>query len=336
MFQHARKSGAKTFDGVKVTGIEWAPLEGTDAVRGDDIANVDPGRPVSASWAHKDGSAGEIKFNYLVDASGRAGIVSTKYLKNRSFNQELKNVANWGYWKGAISYGVGTPKEGQPFFEALHGLFIASAWSVIVLTSPSSDGSGWAWFIPLHNGTTSVGVVMNQAMSTEKKRAAALDSKGYYTESIQEARGVAHLLSKAELATDIKHASDWSYSASSYGSPYLRIIGDAGAFIDPYFSSGVHLALSGALSAAITISASLRGDTDEQTAAKWHSYGVSERYTRFLLVVLGATKQIRHKDVPVMNETDEDGFDRAFSIIRPGMLSFFKELLQEDLLIRSQ
>lgn len=193
----------------------------------------------------------------------------------------------------------------------------------MMLTSVLSDGSGWAWFIPLHNGTTSVGIVMNQAMSTQKKKATvAPSSRDFYLESIQEARGVAHLLSKAELASDIKYASDWSYSASTYGSPFLRIVGDAGAFIDPYFSSGVHLALSGALSAAVTICAAIRGDCDEQTAWKWHSNLVAERYTRFLLVVLGATKQIRHKDAPVMNDSDEDGFDRAFSIIRPGMLFF--------------
>ena len=136
-----------------------------------------------------------------------------------------------------------------------------------MLTSFLPDGSGWAWFIPLHNGTTSVGIVMNQAMSTDKKKAKASPSgRDFYFESIQEARSVAHLLSKAELASDIKYASDWSYSASAYGSPFLRIVGDAGAFIDPYFSSGVHLALSGALSAAVTICAAIRGDCDEQTA----------------------------------------------------------------------
>ena len=164
---------------------------------------------------------------------------------------------------------------------------------------------------------------MNQNMSTDKKKAmASPSSREFYLDSIQEARGVAHLLSNAELASDLKYASDWSYSASTYGSPYLRIVGDAGAFIDPYFSSGVHLALSGALSAAVTISAAIRGDCDEQTAWQWHSNQVAERFTRFLLVVLGATKQIRHKDAPVLNDSDEDGFDRAFSIIRPGMLSF--------------
>ena len=184
------------------------------------------------------------------------------------------------------------------------------------------DGSGWAWFIPLHNGTTSVGIVMNQAMSTDKKKiTASASGREFYLASIQEARGVAHLLSKAELATDIKYASDWSYSASTYASPYLRIVGDAGAFIDPYFSSGVHLALSGALSAAVTICASIRGDCEEEAAWKWHSRQVAERFTRFLLVVLGATKQIRHKDAPVLNSAGDDGFDNAFSIIRPGISS---------------
>ena len=182
-----------------------------------------------------------------------------------------------------------------------------------------SDGSGWAWFIPLHNGTTSVGVVMNQAMSTDKKRAAAeLNSKEYYLQCIQEARGVAHLLSKAELSTDVKYASDWSYSASTYASPYLRIVGDAGAFIDPYFSSGMHLALSGGLSAAVTICASIKGECDERSAFEWHTKGVAERFTRFLLIVLGATKQIRSKDAPVLNSSGDDGFDQAFSLIRPG------------------
>ena len=189
----------------------------------------------------------------------------------------------------------------------------------MILTGFSNlDGSGWAWFIPLHNGTTSVGIVMNQALSTDKKRAASLSGKEFYMETVKEARGVWHLLSQAELSTDIKYASDWSYSAGTYGSPYARIVGDAGAFIDPYFSSGVHLALSGALSAAVSICASIRGDCDENTAWKWHSAGVAERYTRFLLVVLGATKQIRSKDAPVMQDSGEDNFDRAFSIIRPG------------------
>lgn len=162
---------------------------------------------------------------------------------------------------------------------------------------------------------------MEQASSIKKKKLSGCESAlEFYKQSIQEAAGVAHYLSKAELVTELKHASDWSYSASAYASPYLRIVGDAGAFIDPYFSSGVHLALSGALAAAVTISASIRGDCDEQKAYQWHSSQVSERFTRFLLVVLSATKQIRHQDTAILNDGGDDGFDKAFSIIRSGML----------------
>nr|UVI58154.1 halogenase [Aspergillus roseoglobulosus] len=291
MFKHAAKSGAKTFDGVKVTSIEFIP----------DEKNVEsPGKPVSASWKAKDGRTGMIDFEYLVDASGRAGITSTKYLKTRTFNNYLKNVASWGYWRGATPYGVGTPVEGQPYFEALQ------------------DGSGWAWFIPLHNGTTSIGVVMNQEMATKKKKLSSVtSSRAFYLESVEGARGISRLLEPATFEGDVKQASDWSYNASSYGSPYLRIVGDAGAFIDPYFSSGVHLALSGGLSAATSICASLRGDCDEEAAWKWHSEGVANRYGRFLLVVLGATKQIRARDRPIMNKEGDNGFDDAFTVIRP-------------------
>ena len=53
------------------------------------------------------------------------------------------------------------------------------------------------------------------------------------------------------------------------------------AFIDPFYSSGVHLALTGALSAAVTIAASIRGTVAEETAARWHDSKVGTAYTRY-------------------------------------------------------
>lgn len=52
------------------------------------------------------------------------------------------------------------------------------------------------------------------------------------------------------------------------------------AFIDPFFSSGVHLAMTGAMSAAATIAASIRGDCEEREAAAYHSKRVAISYTR--------------------------------------------------------
>ncbi|KAH7118685.1 hypothetical protein B0J13DRAFT_590084 [Dactylonectria estremocensis] len=298
MFDHAAESGANVFDGVQVKSVEF---EGGVTPGLDSIESLNPGRPISATYMIKEtNQTGQISFDYIIDASGRIGVLSTKYMKNRRYNQGLKNVANWAYWKGTNPYAPGTTRENSPFFEALQ------------------DESGWAWFIPLHNGTTSVGIVENQKLSIEKKQASkAENSHEFYLENLKLAPNLLALIGDATQVDKVKAASDYSYCASSYAFPYARIIGDAGCFIDPYFSSGVHLALVGGLSAAATICASIRGDVQETEAADWHSKKIADAYTRFLLVVLSAYRQIRSQEEPVLADIDEDHFDRAFAMFRP-------------------
>ena len=149
-------------------------------------------------------------------------------------------------------------------------------------------------------------------------------TREFYIESVKMVPEIQALLSEAELVSDIKAASDWSYSASSYASPNVRISGDAGCFIDPFFSSGVHLALASGLSAALTICAAKNGTCTEAVAAKWHTSKVGESYTRFLLIVLSALKQIRQGEDAVLSDFDEDGFDKAFAHFRPSMPSLFQ------------
>ena len=109
------------------------------------------------------------------------------------------------------------------------------------------------------------------------------------------------------------------------------------AFIDPFFSSGIHLAFTSALSAAATICAVLKGDCDKLDAAEWHTKRVATSYTRFdalvtdsgftylrfafcrfQIVVLSAYKQIRAQNADVLSDVDEDNYDRAFTLLRPG------------------
>jgi len=138
----------------------------------------------------------------------------------------------------------------------------------------------------------------------------------------------------AGTAGAIRVGNDQSYSAASYGGPHYRIAGDAGAFIDPFFSSGVHLAFTGALSAAASIAASIRGHVPEADCIKWHQAKVGTSYTRFLIVVLGTYKQMCHQDEPIMCDIDEDNFDRAFDFIRPviqGTADVGKRLTEDEL-----
>ncbi|PSE20862.1 hypothetical protein C7G68_19065, partial [Acinetobacter baumannii] len=217
IFRYAGKCGAKTFDGTNVESLTFEPYphEGFD----ESVHLANPGRPVSANWSRKDGSSGVIKFDYIIDGSGRNGLISTKYLKNRSFNQGLKNIANWTYWKGAKRFNVGEQNENSPLFEAL------------------KDGSGWVWAIPLHNDTISVGVVARQDAFFEKKKESGLSGEAFYKEYLKLAPQIKNeLLRDATIVSDIKQATDWSYSASAYAGPNFRLIGDAGCFVDPYFS----------------------------------------------------------------------------------------------------
>ncbi|PWI65250.1 hypothetical protein PCL_07300 [Purpureocillium lilacinum] len=301
LFRHAGTCGAQVFTETKVDTIQFEPdTNGTSPASKGGIETLMPGRPVSATWVRKNGTSGAITYKYLVDASGRQGILSTKYLKNRKFNDNFKNSAIWAYWKTDNVYGAGTHMEGSPYFEAL------------------DDASGWAWFMPLHDGTRSVGIVQDQRMATEKKRELGRPSMiDYYKQCLAMAPGTEKLLSEAQLIPDVKSAADWSYTASTYHLPNARICGDAGSFIDPLFSSGIHLAITGGLSAAVTIAASVRGNCSEPVAGAWHSKKTVESYTRFFLAVSSATKQIRAQHVPIIQDMDEEGFQRAFNLFRP-------------------
>ncbi|KAG9231661.1 hypothetical protein BJ875DRAFT_429306 [Amylocarpus encephaloides] len=300
LFRHAGESGAHIFDGFRVESLSFVP-SGLPRSTDPECEIPDPGRPQSATWTSKDGDTGVIDFDFLVDASGRQGLMTTRYLKNRKMNtgEQLNSIATWGYWTNGATYGVGTEQEGNPYFEALH------------------DGSGWAWYIPLHTGEVSVGVVRSSKVLIQKKRDTGSDSNGVYLDTVKHNAGLRDLLASATLVSEIKSAADWSYNAPAYASPYVRIAGDAGCFVDPFFSSGVHLALNAGLSAATTICASIKGQVPEIPAATWHSKKVTASYTRFLVVVSSALKQILKGDEAVISDYDEASFDRAFKHFRP-------------------
>lgn len=95
LLRNARKHGVQVFEETRVTDIDF---------EGDPESS----RPVAAHWSNKAGASGSIKFDWLIDASGRAGIMSTKYLRNRVMRESLRNVAVWviGLASGALAMGL--------------------------------------------------------------------------------------------------------------------------------------------------------------------------------------------------------------------------------------
>ena len=100
---------------------------------------------------------------------------------------------------------------------------------------------GWFWVIPLQDGVTSVGFVGTQAAFRRRSGtpAALLEQR------IHASRTLGPRMAGARMASEVMTAGNYSYRASSaWGEGYM-MIGDAFGFIDPVFSSGVLLAMTG-------------------------------------------------------------------------------------------
>lgn len=254
LLEHSKSQGVKVFEGTKIRQLSF-----------------DGDRPRSATWSQSNDTTGEISFDFMIDASGRAGIMATEYLKNRRLHDVFQNVGIWGYWKNALRL----PK-GQSGAIAL-----------------GSIPDGWVWGIPLDEEIMSVGVVMHK--STYKERLTK-NLKDIYVEAIAECPLIADLVALGELVSDVKVEQDYSYTSDSFSGPAYFISGDAACFLDPLLSSGVHLATYSALLAAASITSVIRGEVTESQAASFYDQSYRQAYLRFLVFVSAFYDQNRGKD----------------------------------------
>jgi flavin-dependent dehydrogenase len=261
LFQHARSLGVDAYERVEISGLDFSS-----------------NRPTSATWRDlRSGTEGTIGFSFLVDASGRSGVLSTRYLRNRRTHSIFQNIALWGYWTGAR----------QP--DQLGKAFCPPG---AIATCAIPDG--WLWGIPLHDGTLSVGLVLHrEALKAQMAQQESQYSQGrdaalrqIYLESIAKSPIISALVAEAEcLTAPLKMESDYSYVADSFAGPGYLLCGDAACFLDPLLSTGVHLAMFSALLGAASIASSKRGEVSEAEAQYFYQTAYRHAYLRLLTLV---------------------------------------------------
>lgn len=206
--------------------LENAREHGVDAReehRVTDFAIGDDGT-VRVDYTDAAGNPGSVTARWLVDSSGQGGLV-TKRLHRQEWDPYLKNMAMWTYWRGA---------------KRPEGLDAGNTFL------PTFD-EGWWWFIPLRDDITSVGVVVDR-QSYLKNKESGLDN--YYQSCLERTPELAERLKDAEQVDTMHAQRDWSYIYDRFSGDGYIAVGDAACFIDPLFSTGVHLAmLSGYLAA---------------------------------------------------------------------------------------
>ncbi|MDO8418440.1 MAG: NAD(P)/FAD-dependent oxidoreductase [Rubrivivax sp.] len=178
-----------------------------------------------------DGGARLWRARYVVDASGRDTLLASHFgIKAR--NPHHNSAAIFGHFTGARRL-EGRAEGNISIFWFEHG---------------------WFWFIPLADGSTSVGATCwPHYLKTRDK-----PLKDFFLDTIASSPALAERLRGARLIDDTVHATgNYAYGAAHASGRHYLMLGDAYAFIDPVFSSGVYLAMASAFQGAELVAASL-------------------------------------------------------------------------------
>ena len=186
----------------------------------------DAGAAVGVRFREESGVEATVAAGFVLDASGQAAVLG-RQLGLRRWDDAFRNLAVYGYFEGAGR--LAAPAENNIFIE--------------------SYAKGWLWMIPLHTGLTSVGAVVDGAAGAVEL--GELGLARFLEGQVALGRHTRGLLAGAQRVGEPQVVRDWSYVCERIAGPGYALAGDAACFVDPLFSSGVHLALmSGVLAAA--------------------------------------------------------------------------------------
>jgi flavin-dependent dehydrogenase len=218
---------------------EHARESGADAREGQEVVNVEQNGPRETRLDVRtdDGRSYRILARYVVDASGRDAFLSGKKRLRRK-NDQHQSAAIFGHYRDAER----RPGEDEGNI------------------SIYSFAHGWMWMIPLPGGVMSVGAVCRPDYLKQRKGRTV----EFLVETLKLSPALWRRIERAELiGNEVRVTGNYSYDSKHMGGPGWVLVGDAFAFLDPVFSSGVYLAMSGAEQAVEVVDRALRDAATE-------------------------------------------------------------------------
>jgi flavin-dependent dehydrogenase len=205
-----------------------------EGCRAKDVAFDDAGATVTAVL--DDGAERCWRAKFVLDCSGRDTFLAHKF-KAKQRNPLHNSSAIYGHFRGA-ERNTGQ-REGN----------ITLCWF----------DHGWFWYIPLLDGTTSIGAVAHPSYFKEYRKGATLDD--FLMQTIELAPKLKERLKNAEMVEPATTTGNYAYNSKFCRGDRFAMVGDAYAFVDPMFSSGVYLAMNSSFEAAEAVSLWLKGET---------------------------------------------------------------------------
>ncbi|MFJ8795273.1 tryptophan 7-halogenase [Streptomyces sp. NPDC102462] len=230
LLNNARRVGAEVREGCAVVDV----VADDERVRG-------------VRYTDADGTERRALAEFVVDASGNRSRVHQRVGGRREYSDFFRSLALYGYFEG-----------GKRLPEPNSGNILSVAFD-----------SGWFWYIPLSDTLTSVGAVVRHDLADKIQG----DQHKALMALVDECPLIAEYLADARRVTTgpygrLRVRKDYSYHHTTFSRPGMVLVGDAACFVDPVFSSGVHLATYSALLAARSLNSVLAGQVDEPRALR--------------------------------------------------------------------
>ncbi len=214
--------------------LEHAREKGAEVKEETSVKSIlrDGSRVIGVRAQNKSGTTTDYFAPMTLDCTGKEAFTAVRngWRMNDPF---LNKIAVWTYYRGSKrEQGI---DEGQT-------------------TVAFVPEKGWFWHIPMHDDRVSIGVVAEGKYLT---RDGVRDLEKIFKREISENRWIAEHLSLGEQTGPYYITSEFSFHSRHCGSEGLLLVGDAFAFLDPVFSSGLMLALKSGVMAGDAVHAAL-------------------------------------------------------------------------------
>ncbi len=163
---------------------------------------------------------------YVLDCTGRDAFLGKKQAL-RSADKDLNNFAVFAHFVGVQRYSG--KNEGD-------------------ITVGLLPNRSWTWIIPFKGEKTSVGVVASSINVPP-----GMDLNEYLDTQLRQSPRVTNIMKNAERTMEVTTIANYSQTCSQYYGDRWMMSGDASTFLDPIFSSGVHVGSQSSLFAAKTL-----------------------------------------------------------------------------------
>ena len=238
--------------------LDNAKAQGVTVLEGHHVTEVifDGGEAVGVEFTNTDGDTGEGQARFIVDASGQSTLLA-RHLESKEWDPFFQNLAVYAYFTGAKP--LPEPDQNNIFIESYR--------------------YGWLWTIPLHTGRSSVGVVVDS--KTGQEGIQQNGAKAFLEAQLAQSSLTRAMLEKAKMDSEPAVVMDWSYTAGKMYGPGYILAGDAACFVDPLFSSGVHLALMSGVLAAAYVTTALNDPSMAEEAGEVYQELYLKEYNQF-------------------------------------------------------